>query len=63
MRTTCWLGSLNARELSKDLFIYGNNIKMDLKETGLEVVDFIRLAQDTDRWRGLINRIMNLRVL
>jgi hypothetical protein len=37
-----------------------DNIKMDLLEIGLNVVDWIGLAQD--RWRALVNSVMNLRV-
>jgi hypothetical protein len=38
---------------------------MDLRKTGLEGegVDWIRLAQDTDRWRAVVSAVMNLRVL
>jgi hypothetical protein len=37
---------------------------MDLKrETGWGGVDWIDLAQDRDRWRALVNTVMNLRVL
>jgi hypothetical protein len=39
-----------------------NNIKMDLLEIGLNVVDWIGLAQDRYRWRALVNAVMNLRV-
>jgi hypothetical protein len=39
-----------------------DNIKMDLLETGLSVVDWIGLAQDRYRWRALVNAVMNLRV-
>jgi hypothetical protein len=39
-----------------------NNIKMDLLEIGLSVVDWIGLAQDTYRWRAHVNLLMNLRV-
>jgi hypothetical protein len=35
---------------------------MDLLEIGVNVVDWIRLAQDRYRWRALVNWIMNLRV-
>jgi hypothetical protein len=35
---------------------------MDLGETVLEGMDFIRLAQDTVQWWALVNTIMNLRV-
>jgi hypothetical protein len=39
-----------------------DNIKMDLLETGLDVVDWIGLAQDRYRWRALVSSVMNLRV-
>jgi hypothetical protein len=38
------------------------NIKMDLLEIGVSVVDWIGLAQDRYRWRALVNSAMNLRV-
>jgi hypothetical protein len=40
-----------------------DNIKMDLPEIGVSVVDWIGLAQDRYRWRALVNVVMNLRVL
>jgi hypothetical protein len=39
-----------------------DNIKMDLLEKGLSVVDWIGLVQDRYRWRALVNSVMNLRV-
>jgi hypothetical protein len=39
-----------------------DNIKMDLSEEGLSVVDWIGLAQDRYGWRTLVNAAMNLRV-
>jgi hypothetical protein len=39
-----------------------DNIKMDLSEIVLNVVDWIGLAKDRYRWRALVNAIMNLLV-
>jgi hypothetical protein len=39
-----------------------DNIKMDLLEIGVSVVDWIGLAQDRYRWRALVNLVMDLRV-
>jgi hypothetical protein len=38
-------------------------IRMVLREIGLGGVDWIRLAQDRDRWRTVVSAVMNLRVL
>jgi hypothetical protein len=37
-----------------------DNIKMDLRETGWDGMDWIDLAQERDRWRALVNTVMNL---
>jgi hypothetical protein len=38
------------------------NISMNLQEVGWEVMDWIDVAQDKDRWRPVVNAVMNLRV-
>ena len=50
------------RPLGRSRRRWEDNIKMDLQEVGCEGMDWIELAQDSDRWRPLVNAVMNLRV-
>jgi hypothetical protein len=50
------------RPLGRPRRRWEDNIKMDLQEVGSRYMDWIELAQDRDRWRGLVNAAMNLRV-
>jgi hypothetical protein len=50
------------RPLGRPRRRWEDNMKMDLREVGWGGVDWINLAQDRDRWRALVNAVMNLRV-
>jgi hypothetical protein len=39
-----------------------NNVKIDLRETGWDGMDWIDMAQDMDQWRALVNVVLNLQV-
>jgi hypothetical protein len=39
-----------------------DNIKMNLREIGLDGVDWIEKAHASDQWRALVNTVLNLRV-
>jgi hypothetical protein len=51
------------RPLGRPRRRWEDGIRMDLREIGLGGVDWIRLAQDRDRCRGVVSAVMNLRVL
>jgi hypothetical protein len=50
------------RPLGKPRRRWEDNIKMGLRVIGWGGMDWIDLAQDMDRWRALVNTVMNLRV-
>jgi hypothetical protein len=51
------------RPLGRPRRKWEDGIRMDIREIGLGVVDWIRLAQDMNRWRAVVSVVMNLRVL
>jgi hypothetical protein len=50
------------RPLGRPRRRWEDGIRMDLREIGLGGVDWIRLAQDRDRWRAVVSAMMNLLV-
>jgi hypothetical protein len=50
------------RSLGRPRCRWIDNIKMDLLEIGVSVVDWIGLAQDRYSWRALVNLVTKLRV-
>ena len=63
MYTGFWWGNFRGRRpLGRPGRRWEDNIKMDLQEVGCGGMDWIELAQDRDRWRALVNAVMNLRV-
>ena len=50
------------RPLGRPRRRWEDNVKMDHQEVGCGGMDWIELAQERDRWRALVNAIMNLRV-
>ena len=50
------------RSLERPRCRWEDYIKMDLQEVGCGDADWIKLAQDRDWWRTLVNAVMNLRI-
>ena len=48
------------RPLGRPRLRWEDNIKMDLQEVEYRGMDWIELTQDRDRWRALVNAVMNI---
>jgi hypothetical protein len=48
------------RPLGRPRRRWEENIKMNIQELVCGVMDWIELAQDRDRWRAVVNAVMNL---
>ena len=57
-----WWGNLREGDHLGDPGVdWIDNIKMDLQKVGCRIMDWLELSQDRDRWRALVNAVMNLR--
>jgi len=50
------------KQLGRFRHRWEDNINIDLQEVGCRGMDWIELAEDSDRWWALVNAVMNLRV-
>jgi hypothetical protein len=50
------------RPLVRPRHRWKDNINMDIQQVGCGGIEWIKLAQDSDSWRALVNVIINLRV-
>jgi hypothetical protein len=50
------------RPLGKPRCRWENNIKLDLREIGIDGANWIQLAQDRVQWRAFVNTVMNIRI-
>jgi hypothetical protein len=48
------------RPLERPRCRWEDNIKMDLREIGIDGANWIQLAQDRVQWQGFVNMVMNL---
>ena len=63
MYTAFWIGELEGkRSIGRPRRKWKDNFKMNLQEVGSGGKDWIDLAQDRDRWRTLVNAVVNLHV-
>jgi len=50
------------RPLGRPISRWEDNIKMDLQEVGGDRGDWMKLAQDSDRWRARVGTVRDFRV-
>jgi hypothetical protein len=62
MNTTFYSRNLNGKgHLKRPRRRWDDKSRMDLGETGWEVVAWMHLVQDSDQWRDFVNTVMNRR--
>jgi hypothetical protein len=50
---------VGGRRLGRPRRVWEDNIKLDLRETGIDGVNWIRLARDGVRWRAFVSTVMS----
>jgi hypothetical protein len=55
-----WWEDLMERNHLEDLAVDGDSINIDLQDVGWRDMDWIDLAQDRNRWRALVDAVMNI---
>jgi hypothetical protein len=61
---TIFMGNLEGkRPLGRKRCKWVNNIKVNLREIEWCGINWIDVAQDRDKWKALVNTVMNLHVL
>jgi hypothetical protein len=61
--TEFWLGGPKVKSpLGRPRRRWEENIKLDLREIGIDGANWIQLAQDRVKWRAFVNTLMNLQV-
>ena len=61
--TGFWWGDLTVRDHLEELGVDGSIIlKCIFQEVGRGTVDWIAAVQDRDKWRAIVNTVMNLQV-
>ena len=62
MHTGLWRENRGKEPLGRSRSRWDDNIKTDLQEAVCNGMYWMYLAQDRDRWRAVVNAVMNLRV-
>jgi hypothetical protein len=50
------------RPMGRPRHRWEDNIKLDLREIGIDGVNWIQLAQDRVQWQAFVNTVMNFQV-